>query len=411
MRSDVATAGAAPSPSHPALSALRARITDYANQHGLMPWAWWEGQLDEDPAPEQVALLCKPEDIDFGEFVVADGGRLRFVATVSFERISECEKDLRFGPLPQRFVERNYAGPGPMFRLYFPMHHEGYGVVLGIRGGHLVVVAEEVHSVDPDYEPDPPYHPIGRGVTAIERDWDRRRGHSIFAGETWDAKKGGYQRDSMLESNVALFSGCVGSSGPLPRHSYLLRRGTRKQVRPEDIDLRVGVVGAASAPLRLRIQLGDDHAIPAVDGSATALQATDHLEIWTRAPGGTGSHDGDNPRWGWLIGRDANDRWHVAKHPANPGDPPASVTVQGNEGELWIELPWESMEQKDDWFVGPSRSLAVVVVDVDEEGKAPEAAVSTGTLHEGQPALTVLRPCASPGPYPIENDFVKIREL
>lgn len=411
MGSGAATAGAAPSPSHPALSALRARITDHANQHGLTPWAWWEGQLDQDPAPEQVALLCKPEDIDSGEFVVADGGRLRFVATVSFGRDSECGEEPRFGPMPQRLVERDYTAPGPMLRLSFPMHHEGYSVDLGIRGGHLVVVAEGVLSVDPDHEPDPPYHSIDRCLTEIERDWDRRKGRSIFAGETWDATKDDYQREWTFESNVALLSGCAGSSGPLPRHPYLFRRGTRKQVRPEDIDLRVGVIDAASTRLRLRIQLGDDHSIPAVDGSAAALQAADHLELWTRALGAGNGHGPWELRWGWLIGRDANDAWHVARHPGSQGDSPASVTVQGKEDALWIDLAWDSKEQRDDWFAGPSRALAAVAVDVDEEGKSPEAVVSTGTLHDGRPALTVLPRCVSPGSYPIEDSFVKIREL
>jgi hypothetical protein len=40
-----------------------------------------------------------------------------------------------------------------------------------------------------------------------------------------------------------------------------------------------------------------------------------------------------------------------------------------------------------------------------------EADVSTGTSNERRPALTVLPRCVSPGPYPSENQFVKIREL
>jgi hypothetical protein len=76
-----------------------------------------------------------------------------------------------------------------------------------------------------------------------------------------------------------------------------------------------------------------------------------------------------------------------------------------------LALPPDATEQKDDWFTSQSRALAIVAVDVDENGKPPEAVISTGTLHEERPALSVLRPCETPGPYPRENRFLKLHEL
>lgn len=66
---------------------------------------------------------------------------------------------------------------------------------------------------------------------------------------------------------------------------------------------------------------------------------------------------------------------------------------------------------RDEWFTSRSRAVAVVAVDVDESDELPVAVISTGTVHEERPALSVLRPCEAPGPYPRENEFVKIREL
>lgn len=203
--------------------------------------------------------------------------------------------------------------------------------------------------------------------------------------------------------------------GPLPRPGYLVRRGAREQLQAQDVDLRIGVIEAVGAPVILRVQVRDDHSIPAVDGSAAALQAADHLELWTLAPSGTkhfpDDDDAENPRSGWLIGRDGAGDWHVAPHPGSQESPSGGVTVEKRGDELWIALPHGSLGQFDGWFTNEAPALAVVFVDVDVGGKPPEAVVSTGTLHRGRPAVTPLRPCESPGPYPSENDLVKIRGL